>query len=159
MTDAPLAVGVKAPAFDLPCHPGTRCKLSQFKGKQNVVLYFYPRDNTPGCTTEACDFRDNLATLTSAETVVLGVSTDDLASHEKFVNKFELPFPLLADTEHELAEKYGVWVEKSNYGKKYMGIQRSTFLIDKQGKIAALWPNVKVAGHVAAVLDAVSQLA
>jgi len=158
MTDSALKVGSKAPAFDLPCYPGTRCALRDFKGNSNVVLYFYPRDNTPGCTTEACDFRDNLARLKSADTVVLGVSTDSLASHQKFIEKFELPFPLLADTEHELAEKYGVWVEKSNYGKKYMGIQRSTFLIDKQGKIAALWPNVKVAGHVEAVLEAISQL-
>jgi len=121
-------------------------------------LYFYPRDNTPGCTTEACDFRDGLPQFQQADTVVLGISTDDVASHKKFVEKFTLPFPLLADTDHAVAEKYGVWVEKSNYGKKYMGIQRTTFLINKQGKIAAIWPNVRVAGHVAKVAEALLQL-
>lgn len=153
-----LKVGDRAPAFDLPAFPEGQIKLSQFKSKQNVVLYFYPRDNTPGCTTEACDFRDGLSQFQQADTVVLGVSTDDVASHQKFVEKFTLPFPLLADTDHALAEKYGVWVEKSNYGKKYMGIQRATFLINKQGKIAAIWPNVKVAGHVAEVAEALLQL-
>lgn len=153
-----LKVGDRAPAFDLPAFPEGRVKLSQFKGQQNVVLYFYPRDNTPGCTTEACDFRDGLAEFQKAGTVVLGVSTDDVTSHQKFAQKFTLPFPLLADTDHVVAEKYGVWGEKSNYGKKYMGIRRATFLINKQGKIAAIWPNVKVAGHVAAVAEALSQL-
>ncbi|MCA9052354.1 MAG: peroxiredoxin, partial [Planctomycetaceae bacterium] len=118
---SPPQPGKAAPAFSLPAWPGgKKVSLSQFKGQQNVVLYFYPRDNTPGCTQEACDFRDNLETFQSADTAVLGVSTDSLASHEKFANKFELPFPLLADEEHAVAEKYGVWVEKSNYGKKYM---------------------------------------
>ncbi|MDB5335887.1 MAG: Peroxiredoxin [Planctomycetaceae bacterium] len=154
----PLKVGDRAPAFDLPAFPAGQIKLSQFKSKQNVVLYFYPRDNTPGCTTEACDFRDGLAQFQQADTVVLGISTDDVASHQKFVEKFTLPFTLLADTDHAVADKYGVWVEKSNYGKKYMGIQRATFLINKQGKIAAIWPNVKVAGHVAEVAEALSQL-
>ena len=126
--------------------------------QQYLVLYFYPRDNTPGCTTEACDFRDGLAQFQQADTMVLGISTDDVTSHQKFVEKFTLPFPLLADTDHAVAEKYGVWVEKSNYGKKYMGIQRSTFLINKQGKIAAIWANVKVAGHVAEVAGALLQL-
>lgn len=153
-----LNVGDRAPTFDLPAFPAGRIKLSQFKAKQNVVLYFYPRDNTPGCTTEACDFRDGLAQFQQAATVVLGISTDDVGSHQKFVEKFSLPFPLLADTEHAVAEKYGVWVEKSNYGKKYMGIQRATFLINKQGKIAAIWPHVKVSGHVAEVAEALSQL-
>lgn len=152
-------VGDKAPAFDLPAFPAGRVKLSQFKGKQNVVLYFYPRDNTPGCTTEACDFRDNLAQFQSAETVVLGVSTDTVDSHEKFAAKFELPFPLLADEDHALAEKYGVWVEKNMYGKKSMGLQRSTFLIDKSGKVAAVWPRVKVEGHAAAVAAKLAELA
>jgi peroxiredoxin Q/BCP len=159
MSSAELTVGSTAPAFSLPAFPEGTVKLSQFKGKQNVVLYFYPRDNTPGCTTEACDFRDNLARLTSADTVVLGVSTDTVASHEKFATKFELPFPLLADENHELADKYGVWVEKSMYGKKSMGIERATFLINKQGKIAAIWRKVKVAGHVDAVGEAVAELA
>jgi peroxiredoxin Q/BCP len=159
MSSAELTVGSTAPAFSLPAFPEGTVKLSQFKGKQNVVLYFYPRDNTPGCTTEACDFRDNLARLTSADTVVLGVSTDTVASHEKFATKFELPFPLLADENHVLADKYGVWVEKSMYGKKSMGIERATFLINKQGKIAAIWRKVKVAGHVDAVGEAVAELA
>jgi len=123
------------------------------------VLYFYPRDNTPGCTTEACDFRDNLAQFQSAETVVLGVSTDTVDSHEKFAAKFELPFPLLADEDHALAETYGVWVEKNMYGKKSMGLQRSTFLIDKSGKVAAVWPRVKVEGHAAAVAAKLAELA
>ncbi len=155
-----LEVGKKAPLFTLPAHSGQTIKLKDYFGSdgKNVVLYFYPRDNTPGCTTEACDFRDGLAQFEQADTVVLGISTDDVKSHQKFVEKFTLPFPLLADTDHAVAEKYGVWVEKSNYGKKFMGIQRSTFLINKQGKIAAIWSNVKVAGHVAKVAEALSQL-
>ena len=152
------AVGAKAPAFDLPAYPEGRYKLSQFKGKQSVVLYFYPRDDTPGCTTEACGFRDQHDQFQSADTVVLGVSTDSVASHQKFVTKFSLPFPLLADESHELAEKYGVWVEKNMYGKKSMGIQRATFLIDKAGKIAAAWPKVKVDGHVDEVAAALEKL-
>lgn len=152
-------VGTKAPAFDLPAYPEGKFKLSQFKGKQNVVLYFYPRDDTPGCTTEACGFRDNFSQFQSSDTVVLGVSTDSVKSHEKFATKFSLPFPLLADESHELAEKYGVWVEKNMYGKKSMGIQRATFLIDKSGKIAAVWPKVKVDGHVEEVAAKLAELA
>jgi thioredoxin-dependent peroxiredoxin len=152
------AVGSKAPAFDLPAFPKGRCKLSQFKGKQNVVLYFYPKDNTPGCTTEACDFRDNIAQFQSADTVVLGVSCDSVDSHQKFTEKFSLPFPLLSDEDHAVAEKYGVWVEKNMYGKKSMGVQRATFLIDKSGQIAAAWPKVKVEGHVAAVAEKLGEL-
>ena len=151
-------VGSKAPAFDLPAHPAGRYKLSQFKGKQNVVLYFYPRDDTPGCTTEACGFRDEIKPFQSADTVVLGVSTDSVESHQKFATKFALPFPLLADESHEIAEKYGVWVEKNMYGKKSMGIQRATFLIDKAGRIAACWPKVKVEGHVAEVAAKLAEL-
>lgn len=150
--------GSSAPAFNLPAYPEGKIKLSQFKGDKNVVLYFYPRDNTPGCTTEACDFRDNIARLQSANTVVLGVSTDDVTSHEKFAKKFELPFPLLADEDHAICEKYGVWVEKNMYGKVSMGVQRATFLIDKQGKIARVWPKVKVDGHVAEVAEAIAAL-
>lgn len=154
----PLAIGAKAPSFDLPAFPEGRHKLSQYKGKMNVVLYFYPRDDTPGCTTEACGFRDQLETFSSADTVVLGVSTDTVESHKKFAEKFSLPFPLLADVDHSIAEKYGVWVEKNMYGKKSMGIQRATFLIDKSGKIAAVWPKVKVDGHVAEVAAAIESL-
>lgn len=152
------AVGSKAPAFDLPAFPDGRYKLSQFKGKQNVVLYFYPRDDTPGCTTEACEFRDHIGKFQLEEAVVLGVSTDSVPSHQKFAGKFSLPFPLLADENHEVAEKYGVWVEKNMYGKKSMGIQRATFLIDKLGKIAAVWPKVKVEGHVAEVAAKLKEL-
>lgn len=152
-------VGKAAPAFTLPAVPAGKIRLSQFKGKQNVVLYFYPRDNTPGCTQEACDFRDNIAQFNDGDTVVLGVSGDSLASHEKFAEKFELSFPLLADEDHAVAEKYGVWVEKKNYGKTYMGIQRATFLIDKNGKIAAVWGNVKVKGHVEEVREKLNELA
>jgi peroxiredoxin Q/BCP len=151
-------VGKKAPAFTLPAVPDSKVRLSQFKGDKNVVLYFYPRDNTPGCTQEACDFRDNLARFHNSETVVLGVSTDSLKSHEKFAEKFELPFPLLSDEDHAVAAKYGVWVEKKNYGKTYMGVQRATFLIDKQGKLAAVWPKVKVKGHVEEVAAALTEL-
>lgn len=155
---ASLAPGAKAPPFELPSFPGEKVALRQFKGEKNVILYFYPRDNTPGCTTEACEFRDSLAALRKTDTVVLGVSTDSLKSHEKFSAKFELGFPLLADEDHVVAEKYGAWVEKSQYGRKYMGIERSTFLIDKEGKIASVWRKVKVAGHVEAVRAALKKL-
>ena len=152
------AVGAKAPVFDLPAFPEGRYKLSQFKGKQNVVLYFYPRDDTPGCTTEACGFRDHIGKFQSAGTVVLGVSTDSVPSHQKFADKFSLPFPLLADENHKVAEKYGVWVEKNLYGKQSMGIQRATLLIDKSGTIVAVWPKVKVEGHVAEVAAKLAEL-
>lgn len=152
------AVGSKAPTFDLPAYPTGRYKLSQFKGRQVVVLYFYPRDDTPGCTTEACNFRDEIGAFESAETVVLGVSCDTVESHEKFAKKFSLPFPLLSDEDHAVTEKYGLWVEKNMYGKKSMGVQRATFIIDKDGKIAAAWPKVKVEGHVAAVAEKLAEL-
>ena len=152
------AVGDAAPAFDLPAWPKGRIKLSQFKGKRNVVLYFYPRDDTPGCTKEACGFRDQMGKFQSADTAVIGVSTDDVDSHQKFTEKFSLPFPLLADVDHALAEKYGVWVEKNMYGKKSMGVQRATFLIDKKGKVAAVWPRVQVDGHVDAVSAKLAEL-
>lgn len=150
--------GSKAPAFDLPAFPAGKIKLSQFKGKQNVVLYFYPKDDTPGCTTEACGFRDDLKAFHAKDTAILGISCDSVESHEKFTKKFSLPFPLLSDEDHAVAEKYGVWVEKNMYGKKSMGIQRATFLIDKEGKIAKVWPRVKVDGHVDAVKEAVQAL-
>jgi peroxiredoxin Q/BCP len=154
-----LKVGQKAPAFTLPAFPEGKIKLSQFAGEKNVILYFYPRDSTPGCTTEACDFRDNIASLNKADTVVLGVSTDTVDSHKKFAEKFELSFPLLADEDHAICEKYGVWKEKNMYGKKSMGVERTTFLIGKDGKIAAIWPKVKVEGHVAAVKEKLAELA
>ncbi|MCA8993601.1 MAG: thioredoxin-dependent thiol peroxidase [Planctomycetaceae bacterium] len=150
-------VGKKAPAINLPMSPAGKFKLSDQKGKY-VVLYFYPRDNTPGCTQEACDFRDHLAGSKAKDTVVVGISTDSVTSHVKFSGKFELTFPLLADEDHAVAEKYGVWVEKKNYGKTYMGLQRSTFLIDPEGKVAHIWPEVKVKGHVAEVAEKLEEL-
>jgi thioredoxin-dependent peroxiredoxin len=152
-------VGDKAPAFGLPAFPnGKQVKLADFRGK-NVVLYFYPRDMTPGCTTEACEFRDAHPRFAAVGTVVLGVSTDSLDSHRKFAEKYDLPFTLLADEDHAVAEKYGVWVEKNMYGKKSWGVQRATFLIDGDGRIAAVWPKVKVDGHVAEVAEKVATLA
>lgn len=150
-------VGKAAPAFTLLDDQGQKVKLSDFKGRP-VVLYFYPKDDTPGCTKEACNFRDQKDSLTELGAVVLGISPDDVASHVKFRDKYELNFPLLADAEHKVAEKYGAWREKNMYGKKSMGIQRSTFLIDARGKIAKVWQRVKVDGHDAQVLDALRAL-
>ena len=151
-------VGKKAPAFDLAAVPGGRVKLSSLKGKK-VVLYFYPKDNTPGCTTEACNFRDQHARLHSTDTVVLGVSPDSVASHEKFAAKFELPFTLLSDPDHAVCEKYGVWVEKNMYGKKRMGIQRATFVVAPDGRIAKVFPKVSPKTHDDVVLEALGELA
>jgi peroxiredoxin Q/BCP len=152
-----LEEGKKAPAFSLKNQDGKTVKLSDFAGS-TVVLYFYPKDDTPGCTTEACDFRDQHQKLKKAGAVILGVSPDDEKKHAKFASKHELPFTLLADVEHQVAEKYGAWGEKSMYGKKFMGIIRSTFLISADGKVAKVWPKVKVAGHVDEVLEAVQSL-
>jgi thioredoxin-dependent peroxiredoxin len=150
-------VGDRAPAFTLPDQSGESVKLSDFKGKA-VVLYFYPKDDTPGCTREACSFRDEHSALVKAGAVVLGVSPDSTVSHQKFAGKFKLPFPLLADTDHAVSEKYGSWGEKSLYGRKFMGITRSTFLIGKDGKVARVWPKVKVDGHVDEVRKALAEL-
>ena len=149
--------GKKAPDFTLSADDGTKIKLSDLRGKP-VVLYFYPRDDTPGCTREACAFRDQQAPLKKQGAVVLGVSTDDVASHVKFKQKYQLNFPLLADTDHKLAEKYGAWREKNMYGKKSMGIQRSTFLIDSDGIVRKVWKKVSVDGHDAQVLEALESL-
>jgi thioredoxin-dependent peroxiredoxin len=146
-----LKVGDAAPDFAVNDEKGNKVKLSDFKGKK-VVLYFYPKDDTPGCTAEACNLRDNYKALQKAGYVVLGVSTDDEKSHQKFIDKFELPFPLLADTNKELHEKYGTWVEKSMYGKKYMGTARVTFVIDENGKIEEIIEKVKTADHTAQIL-------
>ena len=150
-------VGKKAPVFTLEDQDKKSVKLSDFKGKA-VVLYFYPKDDTPGCTQEACDFRDEYSALKKAGAVVLGVSPDDAKSHGKFAGKFKLPFPLLADTDHSVALAYGAWAEKSMYGRKYMGIVRSTFLISKDGVLARAWPKVKVKGHVEEVREALGAL-
>lgn len=149
--------GDAAPAFTLLNDQGEKVKLSQFKG-QYVVLYFYPRDDTPGCTREACSFRDQQPALQESGAVVLGISTDDVASHAKFRDKYSLNFPLLVDADHAIAEKYGAWREKNMYGKKSMGIQRCTFLIDPKGKVQKVWKRVKVDGHDQQVLDALKAL-
>jgi len=151
------AVGATAPDFTLPTQGNGKVTLSALKG-QNVVLYFYPKDDTPGCTIEAKDFRDLMGDFKNANTVIIGLSKDDVKSHDKFVEKFCLPFTLASDTDGAVCEAYGTWVEKSMYGKKYMGIDRVTFLIGKDGKIAKTWPKVKVEGHAAEVLEAVRGL-
>ncbi|HQY58977.1 MAG: thioredoxin-dependent thiol peroxidase [Nitrospira sp.] len=148
-----LEVGDKAPDFSLPDQDGSTVTLKSLKGKQ-VVLYFYPKDDTSGCTKEACDFRDSLAPIKKAGAVVLGVSKDGKASHQKFIAKYELPFALLSDEEVTVCTAYGVYKEKSMYGRKYMGIERSTFVIDATGRIKALFRKVKVPGHVDEVLAA-----
>ena len=149
--------GHKAPAFSLKATDGSTVKLSALKGKP-VVLYFYPKDDTPGCTKEACAFRDRGDEIAALGAVVLGVSPDDVESHQKFTTKFELNFPLLADTDHAVAEKFGAWREKNMYGKKSMGVQRSTFLINAEGTIAKVWKKVSVDGHDQQVLDALAEL-
>ena len=152
-----FAVGKKAPDFTLPADDGSKVELSELRGTP-VVLYFYPRDDTPGCTREACAFRDRKSQLTRLGAKVLGVSTDGIPSHEKFRDKFKLNFPLLADTDHKVAEKYGAWREKVRFGKKSMGIQRSTFLIDADGVLRKLWKSVKVDGHDEQVIAALKEL-
>jgi thioredoxin-dependent peroxiredoxin len=151
-----VSVGSEAPLFTAPTDGSKTLSLSDLRGK-NVVLYFYPKDDTSGCTAEACDFRDNMNRLTSAGAVVIGVSPDSPKSHDKFKQKYELNYALVSDESHEIAENYGVWVEKSMYGRKYMGIERSTFLINADGLITHEWRKVKVPGHVDAVLVALKQ--
>jgi peroxiredoxin Q/BCP len=152
-----VEAGTQAPAFTLPRDGGEDVSLSDYAGKQ-VVLYFYPRDDTPGCTKEAIAFTEMGDAFTEAGAVVLGVSKDTVAKHDKFRDKYALKVTLLSDAESDVCEKYGTWVEKSMYGKKYMGIERATYLIDKDGKIARVWRKVKVPGHVEEVLDAVKSL-
>ena len=149
--------GRKAPAFTLSDQSGTSHRLSDYAG-QPVVLYFYPKDDTPGCTQETCDFRDRLPQFKKRKAVVFGVSILDEKSKAKFADKYDVNFPLLADADHAVAEKYGVWQEKTNYGRKYMGIARTTYLIDGDGKVAKRWDNVKVTGHAAAVYEALAEL-
>ena len=151
-----LKIGQKAPDFSVMNNKGQNVKLSDFKGKK-VVLYFYPKDDTPGCTTEACAFRDGIDQIKKRGAVVLGVSADSVDSHKKFIDKFDLNFPLLADTDKKMVEAYGTWKEKSMYGKKYMGIERTTFIIDEQGKISHIFPKVKVNEHYAEVLEALKE--
>lgn len=152
-----LTAGNRAPAFTLPADDGSTVALRDLKGKP-VVLYFYPKDDTSGCTTEACEFRDHWEAVQRAGAVVLGVSPDGVASHQKFKARYRLPFPLLADPDHAVAEAYGVWGEKSMYGRKYFGILRTTFLIDGAGKVARIFEKVKPKGHAAEVLAALEEL-
>jgi thioredoxin-dependent peroxiredoxin len=151
-----LEIGKAAPAFSLPSTEGQDVALKDFRSKK-VVLYFYPKDDTSGCTKEACAFRDALPDYRGAGAVVLGISPDGLESHGKFRAKHSLPFTLLADEDHAVAEKYGVWKEKSMYGRTYMGIERTTFVIDAAGKIASIFRKVKIDGHVEEVLAAVRE--
>lgn len=150
---AMVSEGDPAPDFRLPADDGRMYTLTDFRGKK-VVLYFYPKDDTPGCTREACSFRDNLGRVSSKGAVVLGVSKDDLDSHAKFRKKYALTFPLLSDPDGKVLNAYGVWKEKSLYGKTFMGVERTTFIIDEKGRIAKVFPRVKVDGHVDEVLGA-----
>lgn len=152
-----LAVGDKAPAVTLPVSGGGELSLAKFKGKP-VVVYFYPKDNTSGCTKEAQDFQAAMPKFKKAGAEVIGISKDPVASHDKFSAKFGLAFPLLADTEGKACEAFGTWVEKSLYGRKYMGIERATFVIDAKGVVRHVWRKVKVPGHVDQVLAAVQSL-
>ena len=149
-------VGKKAPSFTLPNEQGERISLSDFAGKK-VILYFYPKDMTPGCTTEACDFRDAHEDFSKQNAVILGVSGDSAAKHVKFIDKYELPFSLLVDEQHDIAEAYGVWQQKKNFGKEYMGIVRSTFLINEEGIVEQEWRNIRVKDHIATVLKTLEE--
>ena len=150
-----IEIGIKAPDFTLPDQDGNLHKLSDYRGKP-VVLYFYPKDDTPGCIKEACSFRDSFIDFKKAGVEVLGVSTDNSKSHEKFRQKYEIPFTLLADTDKKVVKEYGVWQEKVNYGKKYWGTARTTFLIDKNGNIVYVFEHVKPDEHAAEVLEKLS---
>lgn len=157
-----LNIGDRAPEVVLPGvgrdATTSTIDLGHYAGRQPVILYFYPKDDTPGCTKEACDLRDNWSRLTGLNVAVFGVSPDDVESHVRFAQKFELPYTLLADTSNQASNAYGVWVEKNMYGRKYFGIQRATFLIDREGKIAAIWPKVSVEGHVDEIIETIERL-
>ncbi len=152
-----IAIGAKAPAFTLLNQDDQKTKLSDFKG-QWVVLYFYPKDDTPGCTTEACDFTDGLKSMERLNATVLGVSADSTESHRRFIDKFKLKVTLLSDPDHEMIDTYGVWQLKKNYGKEYMGIVRTTYLIDPAGKVAYLWQKVSSEGHAKDVMAKLKEL-
>lgn len=150
---SPVSIGATAPGFDLESSTGERIKLSDFTGKQTVVLYFYPKADTPGCTKQACGFRDAAADYKKAKVAVLGISPDPSAKVKKFADKYKLNFPLLADADHAVAERYGVWGEKQFMGRKYLGVLRTTFVIGPDGKVRQVFQNVKPAGHEQQVLD------
>ena len=153
----PLDVGDNAPEFTIATDGGGSFSLSEMKG-HNVIIYFYPKDDTPGCTKEACGFRHMLPDFSDSSAKIIGISKDTVAKHDKFKSKYELPFLLGADLEGNVCEAYGTWVEKSMYGRQYMGIERATFLVDKQGTLQGVWRKVKVKGHVEEVLSAVQNL-
>lgn len=157
MTTAELKVGDPAPDFRLPSTEGREISLKEFRGKKKVVLYFYPKDDTPGCTKEACSFRDERPKFERGDAVILGVSFDGLESHKKFAKKYRLPFTLLSDEDKEVATAYGVYKEKSLYGRTFMGIERSTFVIGKDGRIARIFRKVKVDGHSDEILGTLAQ--
>jgi peroxiredoxin Q/BCP len=152
-----VEAGDKAPDFSLPTDGAGKVDTKKLRGKK-VVVYFYPKDDTPGCTREACGFRDNLPNFRKVDAEIIGISRDSISRHDKFKAKYELPFMLAADEDGKVCEAFGVWVEKSNYGKKYMGIERSTFLIDGKGVVRNVWRKVKVDGHVEDVLAAAKAL-
>jgi peroxiredoxin Q/BCP len=152
-----VEAGRKAPDFTAPTDGGGKIKLSELRGRP-VVLYFYPKDDTPGCTTEACAFRDTILDLKKLKAQVIGVSRDSVARHDRFKAKYGLPFPLVSDEDGKVCAKYGTWIEKSLYGRKYMGIDRATFLIDKEGVVRKVWRKVKVAGHVGDVHESLKEL-
>ena len=152
-----IEVGDKAPDFTVKTDGGGEITLSKMRGKK-VVLYFYPKDDTPGCTKEACGFRDSLPDFSGLDAAIVGVSKDGVAKHDKFKAKYDLPFTLAADEDGAICEAYGTWIEKSMYGRKYMGIDRATFLIDEEGLVRQVWRKVKVKGHVEAVLAAAGAL-
>ena len=149
--------GSKAPAFTLKGSNGKDISLKDYEGKQRVVLYFYPKDDTPGCTVEACGFRDSIQKIQAEDTAVLGISPDGALSHDKFIQKFKLPFVLLSDEEKKVSDAYGVWVKKSMYGREYMGVARTTFVIGKDGKIEKVFEKVKPEGHTEEVLQFLKQ--
>ena len=153
----PLDVGDNAPEFTIATDGGGSFSLSEMKG-YNVIIYFYPKDDTPGCTKEACGFRDMLPDFSDSSAKIIGISKDTVAKHDKFKSKYELPFLLGADLKGNVCEAYGTWVEKSMYGRQYMGIERATFLVDKEGVLQGVWRKVKVKGHVEEVLSAVQNL-
>jgi peroxiredoxin Q/BCP len=156
MATKEIKEGNKAPDFTALDQEGKKVKLSSFKGKKNIILYFYPKDMTPGCTTQACDFRDQQKNFKS--TVILGVSIDSQERHQKFIEKYDLPFTLLADIDKKVVQKYGVWQEKKLYGKTFMGIVRSTFIIDKTGTVRKIFVKVRVKNHIEEVLNALKEL-
>lgn len=151
-----VTVGEQAPQFKLKNQDGDLVSLADYKGK-NIVLYFYPKDMTPGCTTQACNFRDNYAQFDELNTVVLGISPDPIERHQKFIDKHDLPFPLLADTENEVAELYDVWKLKKMFGREFYGIERSTFIIDAEGIVQKEWRRIRVKGHIDQTLEFIQE--